>query len=150
MGYEPPIAAGAEVETTHWRVRAMAGTQEVSPATARRTWKKHKRQPQRVEAFQFSNDPDFAHNVHDVVGPWVGPPEDSPLCPSIMFTPDRRSAQVLVPRPRDALLPLPYGRGSVTGRYRYRKETEFTVADLVTTGTGQLARLKKPETEKQS
>jgi hypothetical protein len=36
----------------------------------------------------------------------------------------------LVPRPRDALLPLPYGRGSVKGRCRYRKETEFTVKDL--------------------
>jgi hypothetical protein len=38
----------------------------------------------------------------------------------------------LVPRPRDALLPLPYGRGSVTGRCRYRKETDFTVEGLDT------------------
>jgi hypothetical protein len=41
------------------------------------------------------------------------------------------TADALVPRPRDALLPLPYGCGSATGRCRYRKETDFTVADLV-------------------
>jgi len=33
-----------------------------------RIWKKHKLQPHRVENFKFSNDPEFAGKVLDIVG----------------------------------------------------------------------------------
>jgi transposase len=55
-------------DATHWSVRAMAASQNVSPATVQRIWKKHKLQPHRVESFKFSTDPEFAPKVRDIVG----------------------------------------------------------------------------------
>ncbi len=60
---------------THWSVRSMAAAQKVSPATVQRIWKKHKLQPHRVERFKFSNDPEFASKVRDIVGLYMNPPD---------------------------------------------------------------------------
>ena len=62
-------------DATHWSVRSMAASQKVSPATVLRIWKKHKLQPHRVESFKFSNDPDFAPKVRDIVGLYMSPPD---------------------------------------------------------------------------
>jgi transposase len=62
-------------DATQWSVRAMAASQKVSPATVQRIWKKHKLQPHRVESFKFSNDPEFAPKVRDIVGLYLNPPE---------------------------------------------------------------------------
>lgn len=62
-------------DATHWSVRAMAASQKVSSATVQRIWKKHKLQPHRVESFKFSNDPEFAPKVRDIVGLYMNPPD---------------------------------------------------------------------------
>jgi transposase len=62
-------------DATHWSVRAMAARQKVSPATVQRIWRKHKLQPHRVESFKFSNDPEFAPKVRDIVGLYMNPPD---------------------------------------------------------------------------
>src|SRR5579863_4491595 len=62
-------------DATHWSVRTMAASQKLSPATVQRIWKKHKRQPHRVESFKFSSDPEFAPKVRDIVGLYSNPPE---------------------------------------------------------------------------
>jgi transposase len=62
-------------DATHWSVRAMAASQQVSPATVQRIWKKHKLQPHRVESFKFSTDPEFAPKVRDIVGLYMNPPD---------------------------------------------------------------------------
>jgi transposase len=62
-------------DATHWSIRAMAASQKVSPATVQRIWKKHKLQPHRVESFKFSNDPEFAAKVRDIVGLYMNPPD---------------------------------------------------------------------------
>jgi transposase len=62
-------------DATHWSVRAMAAAQKVSSATVQRIWKKHKLQPHRVESFKFSNDPQFAAKVRDIVGLYMNPPD---------------------------------------------------------------------------
>lgn len=62
-------------DATHWSVRTMAVSQEVSPATVQRIWKKHRLQPHRVESFKFSNDPEFARKVRDIVGLYMNPPD---------------------------------------------------------------------------
>jgi putative transposase len=64
-------------DATHWSVRAMAASQKVSPATVLRIWKQHKLQPHRVESFKFSNDPDFAPKVRDIVGLYMNPPDNA-------------------------------------------------------------------------
>ena len=65
----------APKDATQWSVRAMAASQKVSPATVQRIWKKHKLQPHRVESFKFSNDPEFARKVRDIVGLYMNPPD---------------------------------------------------------------------------
>jgi len=60
---------------THWSIRDMARSQGLSPATVQRIWKKHKLQPHRVESFKFSNDPQFARKVRDIVGLYLNPPD---------------------------------------------------------------------------
>jgi hypothetical protein len=60
---------------THWSVRAMATSQKVSPATVQRIWQKHKLQPHRVDSLKFSNDPEFAPKVRDIVGLYINPPD---------------------------------------------------------------------------
>ena len=62
-------------DATHWSVRTMAARQKVSPATVLRIWKKHKLQPHRIESFKFSNDPDFASKVRNIVGLYMNPPD---------------------------------------------------------------------------
>jgi transposase len=62
-------------DATHWSVRAMAASQKVSPATVQRIWKKHRLQPHRLESFKFSNDPEFAPKVRDIVGLYMTPPD---------------------------------------------------------------------------
>lgn len=62
-------------DATQWSVRAMAAVQKVSSATVQRIWKKHKLQPHRVESFKFSNDPQFAMKVRDIVGLYMNPPD---------------------------------------------------------------------------
>ena len=62
-------------DATHWSIRTMAASQKVSPATVQRIWKKHKLQPHRVENFKFSNDPEFAGKVRDIVGLFLNPPD---------------------------------------------------------------------------
>jgi transposase len=62
-------------DATHWSVRAMAASQKVSPATVQRIWRKHKLQPYRLGSFKFSNDPDFAPKVRDIVGLYMNPPD---------------------------------------------------------------------------
>jgi transposase len=62
-------------DATQWSVRAMAAAQKVSSATVQRIWKKHKLQPHRVESFKFSNDPQFARKVRDIVGLYMNPPD---------------------------------------------------------------------------
>lgn len=66
-------------DATHWSVRTMAASQKVSPATVQRIWKRHKLQPHRVESFKFSNDPEFASKVRDIVGLYVNPPDKAIL-----------------------------------------------------------------------
>jgi transposase len=62
-------------DATQWSLRTLAATQKVSAATVQRIWKKHKLQPHRVESFKFSNDPQFAVKVRDIVGLYMNPPD---------------------------------------------------------------------------
>jgi transposase len=59
---------------THWTARAMAAKFKVGLATVHRIWREHQLQPHRIESFKFSNDPNFAAKVRDVVGLYLNPP----------------------------------------------------------------------------
>jgi transposase len=90
-------------DATHWSVRAMASRQKVSPATVLRIWKKHKLQPHRVESFKFSNDPNFAPKVRDIVGLYMNPPDNA-----IVLSVDEKSQIQALDR-KQPILPLRQG-----------------------------------------
>lgn len=87
-------------DATQWSVRAMAASQKVSPATVQRIWKKHKLQPHRVESFKFSNDPEFARKVRDIVGLYMNPPDKA-----IVLSVDEKS-QIQALERTQLILPL--------------------------------------------
>ena len=60
---------------THWSVRAMARSKQVSASTVQRIWRRHHLQPHRVETFKFSTDPAFVPKVRDIVGLYLNPPD---------------------------------------------------------------------------
>jgi hypothetical protein len=62
-------------DATDWSIRTMAASDRVSPATVQRIWKKHELQRHRIENFKFSNDPEFAGKVRDIVGLYLNPPD---------------------------------------------------------------------------
>ena len=54
--------------TTHWSVRRLAAATGISPTTVHRIWRDHKLRPHQIRSFKFSNDPQLAEKVIDVVG----------------------------------------------------------------------------------
>lgn len=90
-------------DATHWSVRGMAASQKVSPATVLRIWKKHKLQPHRIESFKFSNDPEFAPKVRDIVGLYLNPPDKA-----IVLSVDEKSQIQALDRTQP-ILPLRQG-----------------------------------------
>jgi transposase len=56
------------------------------PATVLRIWKKHKLQLHWGESFKFSDDPDFAPNVRDIVGLYLNLPDKA-----IVLSADKKS-----------------------------------------------------------
>jgi transposase len=115
---------------THWSVRAMAASQKVSPATVLRIWRKHKLQPHRVESFKFSNDPDFAPKVRDIVGLYLNPPDKA-----IVLSVDEKSQIQALDRTQP-ILPLRPGLPErQTHDYRRHGTTTLFAALNVLEGT---------------
>jgi hypothetical protein len=61
-------------ETTHWAARATAAQVGTSVSSVQRVWRAHGLQPHRLPQFKLSNDPHFAAELPDIVGPYVDPP----------------------------------------------------------------------------
>src|ERR1044072_2017141 len=51
---------------THWSCRTMATAKGVSRSTVQRSWDAHGLQPQRVETFKLSRDPQFVAKLTDI------------------------------------------------------------------------------------
>jgi len=60
---------------THWSARRLAKGLGLSAATVHRIWQKYGLQPQRVETFKFSRDPQFDFKLADITGLYLDPPE---------------------------------------------------------------------------
>jgi transposase len=61
--------------STHWSVRRLAATTELSPATVHRIWRDHKLKPHQLRSFKFSRDPQLREKIIDVVGVYLDPPK---------------------------------------------------------------------------
>jgi transposase len=108
----------------------MAVAQKVSPATVQRIWKKHKLQPHRIERFKFSNDPEFAAKVRDIVGLYLNPPDRA-----IVLSVDEKSQIQALDRTQP-ILPLRAGLPErQTHDYRRHGTTTLFAALNVLDGT---------------
>ena len=109
----------------------MAASQKVSPATVQRIWKKHKLQPHRVESFKFSNDPEFAGKVRDIVGLYLNPPDKA-----VVLSVDEKSQIQALDRTQP-ILPLRPGLPErQTHDYERHGTTTLFAALNVLEGTG--------------
>jgi transposase len=117
-------------DATHWSVRAMAVAQKVSPATVQRIWKKHKLQPHRIERFKFSNDPEFAAKVRDIVGLYLNPPDRA-----IVLSVDEKSQIQALDRTQPVLPLRPGLPERQTHDYRRHGTTTLFAALNVLDGT---------------
>jgi putative transposase len=114
-------------DATHWSVRAMAASQKVSPAMVQRIWKKHKLQPHRLESSKFSNDPDFAPKVRDIIGLYMNPPDKA-----IVFSVDEKS-QIQARERTQPILPLRSGlpEGQTHDYQRHGTTTLFAALNVL-------------------
>ena len=62
---------------THWSTRAMAQRSGLSQTAIVRIWRTFGLQPQRVESFKLSKDPQFVEKVRAIVGLYLNPPQRS-------------------------------------------------------------------------
>jgi len=72
-GGRPPERLGI----THWSARFLAAELGISFASVARIWRKWGIQPQRVETFKFSTDPELEPKIRDVVGLYLDPPDNA-------------------------------------------------------------------------
>src|SRR5258707_13914267 len=61
--------------STHWSTRKLAAHLGVHHMMVARVWKRARLQPQRIERYMMSDDPDFEQKAADVIGLYVKPPQ---------------------------------------------------------------------------
>ena len=89
--------------STHWSTRLMAQKAGLSQTAIVRIWRAFGLQPQRVENFKFSKDPQFIEKVRDIVGLYLNPPDRA-----IILCVDEKS-QVQALNRTEPILPLAPG-----------------------------------------
>jgi transposase len=72
-GGRPPERLGI----THWSARFLAAELGISFASVARIWRKWGIQPQRIDTFKFSTDPELEPKIRDVVGLYMDPPDNA-------------------------------------------------------------------------
>jgi transposase len=116
---------------THWSTRDMAATTGLSQSTIVRIWRAFGLQPQRVETFKFSADPQFIEKVRDIVGLYLNPPERA-----LVLSIDEKSQVQALDRTQP-LLPLRPGQAERRTHDYVRHGTTSLFAAL-NTATGEV------------
>src|SRR5438045_4826722 len=94
------------------------GTQlKVSHMTVARVWAKHGLNPQRLDRYMASNDPNFEQKAADIIGLYLNPPQHAAV-----FCVDEKTAIQALDR-KDPVLPLSPGRAERHGFEYYRHGT---------------------------
>jgi transposase len=115
--------------STHWSVRRLAAATGVSATTVHRIWRDHKLKPHQVRSFKFSNDPQLAEKVVDVVGLYMDPPKGA-----LVLCIDEKTQIQALDRTQ-ASLPIKPGRAArMTHDYKRNGTTSLYAALEVATG----------------
>ena len=108
---------------THWSVRQMAESQDVSRMTVHRIWKKYNLKPHMIRTFKISNDPEFVEKVRDIVGLYLNPPDKA-----LVLCVDEKSQIQALDRTQPGL-PMKRGRaGTMTHDYKRHGTTTLFAA----------------------
>lgn len=88
---------------THWSVRLMAQSQNISRMAVQRIWRRHNLKPHLLETFKLSKDPHFVEKLEDIVGLYLNPPDKA-----LVLCVDEKSQIQALDRTRP-MLPLARG-----------------------------------------
>jgi transposase len=103
--------------STQWSSRKLAEQLSISHMMVARVWRKHGLQPQRLERYMASDDPDFESKAADILGLYLNPPQHAAV-----FCVDEKTAIQALDR-LDPVLPLSPGRAERHGFEYYRHGT---------------------------
>ena len=110
--------------STHWSVRKLARTLNISKDVVHRVWRTAGVKPHRLERYMASDDPDFEKKAADIIGLYLNPPQHAAI-----FCVDEKSAIQALDR-LDPVLPLSPGRVERHGFEYYRHGTLSLYAAL--------------------
>ncbi|MEX2343386.1 MAG: IS630 family transposase [Steroidobacteraceae bacterium] len=117
--------------STHWSTRKLAEQLGVSHMMVARVWCKHGLQPQRLERYMLSDDPDFETKAADIIGLYLNPPQHAAV-----FCVDEKTAIQALDR-LDPVLPLSPGRAERHG-FEYKRHGTLSLYAAFNTRTGEV------------
>ena len=115
--------------STHWSVRRLAAATGISPTTVHRIWRDHKLKPHQVRSFKFSNDPQLAEKVIDVVGLYMDPPKGA-----LVLCVDEKTQIQALDRTQPTLPIKPGKAARMTHDYKRNGTTSLYAALEIATG----------------
>ena len=117
--------------TTHWSTRRLGTHLGVSHMMVARVWRKHGLEPQRIERYMASNDPNFEQKAADIIGLYRRPPAHAAI-----FCVDEKTAIQALDR-KDPVLPLSPGRLERHG-FEYFRHGTLSLFAAFNTKTGEV------------
>src|SRR5229473_1078162 len=102
---------------TQWSTRRLGTQLKISHMMVSRVWVKHGLNPQRLDRYMATNDPDFEKKAADIIGLYLNPPAHAAV-----FCVDEKTAIQALDR-KDPVLPLSPGRAERHGFEYYRHGT---------------------------
>src|SRR6266576_2972305 len=116
---------------TQWSTRRLGTQLKVSHMMVARVWAKHGLNPQRLDRYMASNDPDFEQKAADIIGLYLNPPAHAAV-----FCVDEKTAIQALDR-KDPVLPLSPGRAERHG-FEYFRHGTLSLFAALNTRTGEV------------
>ena len=118
-------------DATHWTVRSVAATTDISKSAVQRYLALFGVQPHRTQSFKLSPDPFFVEKVRDIVGLYLNPPDHA-----LVLCVDEKSQIQALERTQPN---LPMGLGHVEGlTHDYTRHGTTTLFAALDIATGQV------------
>ena len=116
---------------TQWSTRRLGTQLKISHMMVSRVWAKHGLNPQRLDRYMATNDPDFEQKAADIIGLYLNPPAHAAV-----FCVDEKTAIQALDR-KDPVLPLSPGRAERHG-FEYFRHGTLSLYAAFDTKTGEV------------
>src|SRR5690242_15571753 len=117
--------------TTQWSTRRLGTQLKISHMMVSRVWAKHGLNPQRLDRYMATNDPDFEQKAADIIGLYLNPPAHAAV-----FCVDEKTSIQALDR-KDPVLPLSPGRAERHG-FEYFRHGTLSLYAAFNTRTGEV------------